>query len=104
MGAEIIFLGCLRIRIRNLYAARAISVLASATFGVYLIHMQPFVRDVIWFPTMKSISSSGTLKFMGKTFVVALSVFFLSSVLDLLRDRIFDWIKIKRLLALVDSI
>lgn len=69
---------------------RWINIIASATFGVYLIHDSDFIRNFLWLTVFKST------RFQDSAFLIPYSVFAVAAVyavctvIDLLRKAVFE--------------
>ncbi|HIW89857.1 MAG TPA: acyltransferase [Candidatus Ligilactobacillus excrementipullorum] len=71
---------------------RLINLVASSTFGIYLIHDNRFVRKFIWFDLfhMEKLAVSSLGKFILMDFLIVLLVFVVCSVIEIIRNYIFN--------------
>ncbi len=69
---------------------RAVNILSSTTFGIYVIHEFKFMREFIWgtFDFKKFDCSNLTVNFI-RIIAIMLLVFSFGSVIDLVRQRLF---------------
>lgn len=63
-----------------------INVIASATFGVYLIHDSNILRPVLWLELFKNAQYKDTLALIPYSIIVVLMVFIICTGIDLLRQ------------------
>lgn len=77
-----------------------INRVASATFGVYLIHDSNLLRPIIWQDIFKVATYQDTALIIPYSIVVTLIVFICCSVIDLIRQIVFE----KPYMKLVDKI
>lgn len=80
-----IFLGFKNIQIKNPKVNRAVNLIASATFGVYLIHDNNYVRDVLWEKVFKGPQMINSPYLILYGTAAALIVFCVCIVIDLAR-------------------
>ena len=73
----------------NIPHSKFINTIASATFGVYLIHDNNFVRPFIWKQLFRVASYQDSPYFIPYITAVILTVFISCTVLDLIRSKIF---------------
>ncbi|MBQ6381814.1 MAG: acyltransferase [Clostridia bacterium] len=70
----------------NLSYNKTINLLARASFGVYLIHDYPSVRDFLWLDLFKNNSYARTCLLIPYSIGVAILVYITCSLIDLLRQ------------------
>ena len=82
---------CLLIGFRNLNIKyhKDINTIASATFGVYLIHDNIFVRPFIWLEFFRNASFQNSPYLIPYSLAVILIVYSSCTILELLRSKIF---------------
>ncbi|MEI5993203.1 acyltransferase [Candidatus Enterococcus mansonii] len=66
-----------------------INLLGSATLGVYLIHDNNYVRHYLWKQLTAFKSTYYGIKLILVSFVIIISVYVVSSIIDILRQRLF---------------
>lgn len=94
---------CLTIRINTLFY-RIIAFFAPATLGVYLIHVHPFVFELMLKDAFITLSHETPVILLLHTVGIALVIFLLCSAIDLLRIRLFKLIRVDKLSEYLDSI
>lgn len=67
-----------------------INVIASASFGVYLIHDNGIIRPILWNTLFKNAEYQDSLMLIPYSIVVVCIVFAVCTVIDLLRQIIFE--------------
>jgi surface polysaccharide O-acyltransferase-like enzyme len=73
---------------------KLINIIATATFGVYLIHMNPNLSmwtNIIYPYRFKNY---GTLKFIGASVATIIMVFFICTLIELIRQKAFNLLRI----------
>ena len=73
----------------NIPYSKYINLLASATFGVYLIHDNNFVRPFLWRTVFKDASCPGNSYFIPYSIAVILTVYISCTVIELIRAKVF---------------
>lgn len=71
-----------------------VNIIASATFGVYLIHDNPLMRSFLWGHVFKNQSAFGRKGFIVYSFFAVLLVFVSCTIIDLVRQKTIEkfWI------------
>lgn len=69
--------------------SKLINSLASATFGVYLIHEHPFVRPFLWQEVFRNASFQDSPYLIPYSVAVILIIYTACTILELSRSRIF---------------
>ena len=82
-----IFLGFLNFDIGSI---RIVNIIASATFGVYLIHDNMFLRKFLWHDFFKNSSYQSSHLLVLHSVITIFSLYILCTLIDLLRHFIFD--------------
>ena len=72
-------------RAMDLGCCRAVNVVASASFGVYLIHEHPVIRRLLWGELFPGETLGGTAYFPVYSVLVVLGIFVLCTMIDLVR-------------------
>ena len=67
-----------------------INTLASATFGVYLIHDSGLVRTFLWIEVFKNFQYQNSLFIILYSIIVVMLVYITCTVIDLIRQRVFE--------------
>ena len=82
---------CLLIGFRSLKIRynKIINIIASATFGVYLIHEHYFVRPFLWLKVFKNFSFQDSPYLIPYSIGVAILVYVLCTFIELGRSKIF---------------
>ncbi len=85
------------IDIKNLVAQKVLNKISSLTLGVYLIHLNPFVRDWIW-KTIVAPKKYIDSPLLAVHFVISIiSVFAVCSAIEWLRQLLFKLLHIEHL-------
>ncbi len=82
-----IFLLFKNIKLKNI---QMINVVATSTFGVYLIHDNPFVRKFLWKTVFHNATYSSSTMLIPYAIMCILIVYILSTVVELLRIYILE--------------
>ena len=69
--------------------SKIINLLASATFGVYLIHDNNFVRPFLWHTVFKNASFQESPYLIPYSIAVILTVYISCTVIELIRAKLF---------------
>lgn len=67
-----------------------INTLASATFGVYLIHDHSIVRDFLWIDIFKNAQYQNSVFLIPYSIIVVLLVYVICTAIDLLRKKLLE--------------
>ncbi len=86
-----IFILILNIKLENKY----INIVGSTTFGIYLIHDHPFVREYIWESVFKNKEHFYDNSLIIRTIFEPLLVFLVCMVIELLRQKLFSFCSTK---------
>lgn len=75
----------------NTKATFILSKVSFATFGVYLIHENPLIRQPLWW-YVKTIfdGSNTTFAYVGAVLLIGLAIFAVTTILELIRYCLFD--------------
>ena len=85
-----VFIFCLFRKI-NLGVVKTINFISQSMFGVYLIHDNPFVRDLLWHKIINNTyynSNGATYLIYG--IIVSLSIFFICILIDSIKRYVVD--------------
>lgn len=100
--AIFIFMGCLNLTFSE-RTANLLKKISATTFGIYLIHSQPFVWDVWRYEFHKiKVTSIGNLLLLVSSFSFIAFVSF--SLMEHLRLKVFERLGINRLINKIDNI
>ncbi|MBQ0101919.1 MAG: hypothetical protein KBT31_03885, partial [Firmicutes bacterium] len=67
-----------------------INVIASATFGVYLIHDNNLVRSFLWRDLFKNSQYQSTLLIIPYSIIIVALVYAVCTAIDLIRQKVFE--------------
>lgn len=70
--------------------SKAINTIASASFGVYLIHDSNIIRPYLWHVVFKNAQYQESISIIPYSIVVVIVVYSICTVIDLLRQRVFE--------------
>ena len=82
---------------------RWIAFLSPMTFSVYLIHDHPYVREYFIKVHLKFIHPMSTPLVVLMLIVAAVAIYLVCSAIDLLRIRLFGWLKVKERLERLEQ-
>lgn len=97
LTALFLFLGFLQV---DIGCNRAVNRISSATFGVYLIHENNFVRPFLWGTLFHNASFADSPVLIPYSLAAALIVFLCCTLIELLRMAVFE----KRYMGLVKRV
>ncbi|MCQ2485860.1 MAG: acyltransferase [Clostridia bacterium] len=67
------------------FNSKVINILSSATFGVYLIHESPYLRNLIWKKLLHGTAYSDSLNLILYSIFAVLAVYICCSAIDIIR-------------------
>lgn len=79
----------LNVKIKSHFAARIIQAVAPMTFGVYLVHNNPTIRDWLW-QTLHPTAYLNKPWFFLYGFGIILMLFVMSAAIEFVRSRLYD--------------
>lgn len=85
-----LFVMMLNLKVENEKINRVISFFAPTTFGIYLIHDNRFIRNILWEHLNPAQFNNNVFKFVY-WFVVIISIFLICAFLDKLRNKVFNY-------------
>ncbi len=98
VGASVcMFMLCSKIYSLGNIPAFLIRFFTPASFGVYLIHTNPLVWQLLLTKRFASYAAFGALKLIASVLGTALAVYFACSVVDILRSALFRLLRINRI-------
>ena len=74
----------------NIKSCKFINVVASATFGVYLIHENHYLRNIFWQTIFKNSSYQNSLMIIPVSIVAVVSVYVVCTIIELIRQYVFE--------------
>ena len=86
-----IFVGCQNLKIHNARVAKFWEMLSISTFGVYLIHVQPFFFKKVWPQLLGRVLPDSVWKLVPIEILLALAIYIGCTFLELLRIKVFDF-------------
>ena len=84
-----LFLLFLNIKVKRKSMVNTINCIASATLGIYLIHDNTFVRNLLW-DALKINEMIDQSDFYFIMFGTVLVIFFICFIIDIIRQRVFN--------------
>ena len=99
--ALFIFIGCLNLSFSE-RIARFLKTAAATTFGIYLIHVQPFVWKNIWHFHLHQIQVGSISKLIVLVTSLSLLTFIAFAIVEHIRLKVFDRLGINRLIGKID--
>jgi len=100
--AIMIFLGCINMKIGE-KTGRFLKTITATTFGIYLIHAQPFVWENILRAPLQNIKINTTPQFLIVVFSISILAFIGFALLEYCRLRLFAKIGIDNLIRKIDD-
>lgn len=82
-----LFLG---VRALNIGCNKFVNTISAATFGVYLIHDDPYVRDFLWSRVVKTTSYTTSKILILYSLIVITLVFVVCTMIELLRIHVIE--------------
>lgn len=82
-----LFLG---FRALNIGCNKFVNTISAATFGVYLIHEEPYVRDFLWSRVVKTTSYTTSKILILYSLIVIALVFAVCTMIELLRIHVIE--------------
>jgi surface polysaccharide O-acyltransferase-like enzyme len=70
----------------NIKNSKSINVVASATFGVYLIHENHFLRNILWQTVFKNSSYQNSMMMIPVSILAVFLVYILCTIIELIRQ------------------
>lgn len=101
--AVFIFAGCINLRIGG-RATKVVQVVSSTTFGIYLIHVQPFVWQNVWQATLGKIEVSTIPSYIGLTIGLSVATFVVFSTMEFVRLKLFDLLRVPQVITKIDGL
>lgn len=74
----------------NIKNSRLINTTASATFGVYLIHENHYLRNIFWQTIFKNSSYQNSIMIIPVSIVAVVSVYMICTVIELVRQLFIE--------------
>ena len=96
IGAIALFMFFKDIKVKNSMIKKFITFFAPCTFGVYLIHENPIVRELLW-NSFKFIMNYKTIIIIISLGIIPLTLFVIFSIIDKIREIIFKLISYKKI-------
>ena len=85
--------------------SKFICIPASTTFGIYLLHDNPLIKEYIWKTLSILLPCSHNIVInVGSCFLKVIIIFFFGMIIELIRQVIFNLTKLERLSSWIDSI
>ncbi len=97
LAAVAIFLCVLKLRLQR--GKRVITGLGSLTFGIYIIHMQPFVRELFFEQNFADAASQPWYTVLARLFGFTIVMFAACAVLDWIRKQLFHLLRVPQFAA-----
>ena len=74
----------------NIGYIKWINIIASATFGVYLIHDSNIIRPLLWQELFKNAQYQDSMLLIPYSIIVVAIVYLICTLIDLLRQQIIE--------------
>jgi surface polysaccharide O-acyltransferase-like enzyme len=102
LAAVFLCLGFSKLKISKT-SSKIIKILAPASFGVYLIHDNPYVRNLVVKKIASNFLKLGALELGVAVVTTVIVIYLVCSVIDILREKIFKILKIKKILQTLEN-
>lgn len=96
MAAIFLFIGFSKLKINN-FIVKIIKIFAPVSFGVYLIHVNPYVWELLK-DKFKFAIKFNSIKLFFAVLCFALIIFIVCALLDYIRELIFKLFKVKKII------
>lgn len=93
----------LHIHIYNEKVVRIVNVFASISLGVYIIHVNPLIWNNIMWNFAADYANNRSIVMLIKIFIAAVVIYLGCSVIDLIRKRIFEFLKIAERCKMIEN-
>lgn len=101
--AIFIFVGCINLTICKHNVSVVLKMLASASFGVYLIHSQPYFFTNVFQSGLRKVQVDNIPSYLIAVVAFSLLSFMISAFLELLRIKLFEKMKVAKVLERADA-
>ncbi len=101
-AAIFLLMGFSKIKIGKI-ASKLISIFAPVSFSVYLIHENPYVRETVIKKLLVIFSEFSAVKIFFTLLILALAIYLVCAVIDMLREQLFKLLRIKKLLQMAET-
>ncbi len=78
------------INITNKHLSKMISTVAPSTFGVYLIHLHPSIKEWFWRDIINPMQYDTLMTLMGNFVITVSSVFIICAIVDIIRIKTIE--------------
>lgn len=85
------------------YFKPIVSAIAPLTFGVYLIHDNKFVRNIVIRNSLQGIASERTSVLILSVLLLACCIFVVCILFDAVRNKLFQILHIKEIIKIIDK-
>mgnify|MGYP003303301743 CR=1 FL=1 len=92
-----------QLNISNCFLKRAIILGAPHAFGVYLLHTQPYIISIVLPDKFAYLATYSAGYMMFGVIIFAVGIYILCTTIDMMRSKLFEWIKIKQVLKFIDK-
>ena len=98
-----LFIAFSKLNVRHKVPQKIISILSPATLGVYIIHVNPFIWKNIIKDFARGIVDCPIPLMVLRVLGCAATIYISCSILDIIRGKLFDLIKLKKRLGYLDD-
>ena len=102
MSSVVTFLAFISVDINNPTVEKIVLFFGRCTFGVYLIHDNNHVRNLLW-GTLREYVGTSLVTYIGSYFVIVFSIFICCSLIDYLRQKLFMLLRSFNFTKRIDS-
>lgn len=92
-----------KLEVRSSILTALVRFLAPLSFSVYIIHTHPLIWECVLKGAFKSYSALGPLQVIPAVLVTALTIFLFCSLVDFVRLRLFDLLRVRDLCRLIEG-
>lgn len=103
LASVFLFLGFMQIDIKNIVISKLISVISPLTFGVYLIHDQPAIRNIIWEQIFKPYQYVDKPYLVAAVLLIAIIVFVICCCAEFIRLKLWKAIRVDTIIEIISN-
>lgn len=91
-----LFLLFKQINIKNVFMQKVILAISQLTLGVYLIHENPIIRELLWHKWLNPYTYLNSWKVFGVLIIDVFLIFMVSCIIEKIRILLFRFLKVEK--------
>ena len=103
LASVFLFLWFMQIDIKNIVISKLINVISPLTFGVYLIHEQPEIRNIIWEQIFKPYQYVDKPYLVAAVLLIAIIVFVICCCAEFIRLKLWKAIRVNTIIEIISN-